>query len=638
MSANPWDDLVTAAGHLLTASATTTAAAMGSTGAFVDPNDVLVHYGITGPGSGSGVTGGVTGGATGTPPGFVRRQLSRIQRIISKTPIGGVTKVRLGTNPFKAAGLRAPKPQEGAVAGIFVTWRDKLLIQKRQAAPATISVPSGFLEKGETFEEAAVRELNEEAQLTPLVDPNTLTLFHTTKFADAAGSMIDAAFYYVHLPDTPGITVAGPTAASTGEVEIGFNFDTAGINAAMAPAGPGHVWVDPTEFDNYIAGLNISENPLFIKAYDKFMNVLDDAMGRKLGDINLQGDMPPWVPPGYFDRDEDIPAGCTGRMIGPDCVGKAVLHDIMVADQYAKHLRLRKRPDSTLETYTKLAQELDSLKDLETPTTEEAARRDKLTLMLDRQFKDEEILIRDPETAMVKPYMVPNPYRALAYREDRRNPVDYTNPDFKPDPKKDPDASMFKRNAEILRQLAPEEMIADSVMATALLESLWFCGANPTLSDDPRCYPAKILGELREWEANKRQDRSNEAAVLALKDTSWDVIKQVLRGLQNARAGLKPFPYMDVLVSPTPKPKAGPIGVTPPGITGSGVIPGVTGSGAPISGAPPGVTGRGGGGPPPSNPMPPTINMATFIVPITLGGPIKPIVPGPILIPRTLGT
>ena len=62
------------------------------------------------------------------------------------------------------------------VAGI-IHWREEILLCKRAAEPAKgrWCVPMGFLEKGETLEEAVARELYEETHLT--VPPTDFSLY-----------------------------------------------------------------------------------------------------------------------------------------------------------------------------------------------------------------------------------------------------------------------------------------------------------------------------------------------------------------------------------------------------------------------------------------------------------------------------
>ncbi len=477
-------------------------------------------------------------------------------------------------------------------------WKGKVLIQKRALVPISVSCPSGSLEDDETFEDAAVRELAEETQLTPAPAASNLVMFHKTQIPGVGGGLVDAAFYYVRLADDAVVQVRGPSAGHEGEVDTAETFGA--VRGAKEIDGTGHAWIAPADLDAYVSGTAVrGENPLFADAVDKFMDILDQALGLPMENVNMNpSELPAWVPPSYFSL-EDVPKECTGSFIGPDCLGKAVLRDIMAAEQFKNSLRLRKNPDSALRTYNQKAEELKTLQGLRTPSAEQATRRDELERELATGYADRLVHIRGADNE-IHTFTVPNPYRALAYREDRRKPVNFAKPAEYEGGDNDPDGRMYAANTLLLNELAPAEMIADSAMATSLLESLWFCGSNPTLSTDPRCYPAKVLGELREWNANKKQSEIGRKAADALKDTSWSVTKQIMVALENAAAGGTVFPFIDMKAGAPAPAVAAPPTVTPPP--------------SPAGGSPP-------ASPPPSPTLPPA-----GIVP---GGG-----PGPMVLPR----
>lgn len=261
---------------------------------------------------------------------------------------------------------------------------------------------------------------------------------------------------------------------------------------------------------------------------------------------------------------------------------------------------------------------------------------------LERELKsgypDVAIHIRNATDGMIHEFTVPNPYRALAYREDRRNPVNFANPKGYGGSAKDLSGNMYSQNIKLLDALAPPALIADSAMAISLLESLWFCGSNPTVSNDPRCYPARILGELREWQANKDQTaRGRHAKEVIDADSSWGVTKQLMTALENAVAGATEFPYIETRTGvkknkpkPVPAPvvvQATPAGGPPPGHVAAPVTPPAGG------GATPAGPGPTPGLPPGLPPVLPPIPTGGIIAPLRLGGgaAFSP------LIPRTLG-
>jgi ADP-ribose pyrophosphatase YjhB (NUDIX family) len=536
---------------------------------------------VTGAGGGGGtgmppvVTGAGGGGGTGMPPVATGTVTGNHRITVNPTVLGGVTTPtwlqaigrrfkRIGrgivsavkpptlpismTSPMpQPAGLQTPTPNDGSVAAVFVLWQDKILIQKRLADPDTVSCPSGILENGETFEAAAIRELTEEAQITPVPNEADLTLFYRTQIAGPADNLVDFAFYYVLMDKATPVDVTGPQ--TSGEVDTDYTF-TDVPNADVTAPESGHAWVSPHDLFTYVEdvmGGAHGPNPKFAEAVSKFLEIEDEAFGRGVDDINLSANIPDWVPPEYFTR-ADVPQACDNKkIIGPDCLAQAVLRDIMVAEQFKKSLRLRKRMDSALKTYNEKAQELAALKLLPTPTDDQKERKLELIRELDSGFPDKIVHIRTQDDGQIHEFKVVNPYRALAYREDRRNPINFANPAGYGGSEHDPDRVMYGANLLLLNEVAPPEMIADSAMATALLESLWFCGANPTLSNDPRCYPAKILGELREWQANKEQSRAHEEAEKVLNsDSSWGVTKQIFAAMKLALQDDGEFAYIDL--------------------------------------------------------------------------------------------
>ncbi len=284
---------------------------------------------------------------------------------------------------------------------------------------------------------------------------------------------------------------------------------------------------------------------------------------------------------------------------------------------------------------------------------------------LERELKsgypDVAIHIRNATDGMIHEFTVPNPYRALAYREDRRNPVNFANPKGYGGSAKDLSGNMYSQNIKLLEALAPPSLIADSAMAIALLESLWFCGSNPTVSNDPRCYPARILGELREWQANKDQTaRGRHAKEVIDADSSWGVTKQLMTALENAVAGATEFPYIEVRMgvqknkpkpTPTPAPTPAPVvtqttpaGTPSPGHVAAPVTPPAGGVATPTGGTPTGggttPTGGGGGGTPAGG-TPTGGGAPPVLPPVATGGIIASLREGggkvfAPLIPRTL--
>jgi len=268
---------------------------------------------------------------------------------------------------------------------------------------------------------------------------------------------------------------------------------------------------------------------------------------------------PAWVPSAYFTPSEVNQICDPGALIKtPECLARYVMNDIMIADE-AKDYRLAKNPDSSLVDYKANveAYEAETVPD----------KKDKLLDKIKNRYKDRQVFVELP-SGNVQPYMVPNPYSSLAERE--KPETSFANPGA---------TGTIGANSKVLAALAPPEMIADNAYAISLLESLWFCGTNPTISNDPRCFPAKVLGELREYAAIKTQRRDANAAGAILKEKAWPLIKELTTFLRNA---YKPTPGVHV-------------GVTgayyAPDMGGTGPVGGVTGPVGGVTGPVGGVTG-----------------------------------------------
>ena len=149
---------------------------------------------------------------------------------------------------------------------------------------------------------------------------------------------------------------------------------------------------------------------------------------------------------------------------------------------------------------------------------------------LTERYPDKEVLIRDGSGDLHK-YRVSNPYRAATYR--RLSTFSFGNPSGL-----NPQQSvMAQQNLDILLELAPEEMIADTKYATALLESLWYCGAAKDIGGDPRCFPARVLGELREYKMYKDEKARAAFAERARQYSEWEFIRGALRKVRGQLSG-----------------------------------------------------------------------------------------------------
>jgi hypothetical protein len=329
--------------------------------------------------------------------------------------------------------------------------------------------------------------------------------------------------------------------------------------------------------------------------------------------------MPKWSA-GLFDPKDIKPACKDSTFVTSDCLAKTVRTDIFTAAEMSESGRLSKRDDDPeLLEYQRLVKLFNELKGSSAP---DAVKLSEVTMKLHHGYPDRRVYIRDPATQKIHKRTVPNPYKALSYREDEvtnfRNPNGVSAADT--------DGVMLKRNIQLLKELVPAQIIADKAMSIAILESLWFCGQNPTISNDPRCFPARLLGELREYAADKLQVTQSVEAKAVLENSEWPMLKLILADLKATIAGSQTYTFtMDLF--PQKLLKKGPLVAPKPAV----ITPIVPAGTAPATASPaPLVTALTKGFPAAPPRAAPAAPMATGvrIVPRQLGGSIRPILPG----------
>jgi hypothetical protein len=149
---------------------------------------------------------------------------------------------------------------------------------------------------------------------------------------------------------------------------------------------------------------------------------------------------------------------------------------------------------------------------------------------LSTRYPDRDVLIRDA-SGTIHRYHVSNPFRAASYRH--KPTFTFGNPaGLNP-----LQSVMVQQNLDVLKEIAPEEMIADTKFATALLESLWYCGSGHDIGGDPRCFPARVLGELREYKMFKDEKARAALAARARQYSEWNFIKSVLKKVRGQLRG-----------------------------------------------------------------------------------------------------
>jgi hypothetical protein len=266
--------------------------------------------------------------------------------------------------------------------------------------------------------------------------------------------------------------------------------------------------------------------------------------------------LPSWAT-GLFDL-KDIKDACRDHMIiTRDCTPQQILEDIMIADEYAQHYRLMDDSEDGNRKYhdTLIAQLAAATSNEELATIHQK---------LENWFPERELHITQnspgPAVTYVPPIPtwkrpIPNPYRARAYRnrvttwgdptvagsEAATVYASLTDPEEK---------RMYEQNSAVLKHLVQpqiwsDDATKDKAMTIAVLESLWYCGENPTMSNDSRCFPAQVVAELREYQNQKIQGAQQLRAQQALQ--SWPFLKRMLKVI---RAALGPSTFRPALPAP----------------------------------------------------------------------------------------
>lgn len=431
----------------------------------------------------------------------------------------------------------------GDIVGVYVMWGDKLLIHRRSPAVAddskgTIYVPTGPVNQGDTsFQAAALRILKATANMAKDLSENDLVFFKRTKDGDKT-----SMFYYTTYAYKPEV-LGQPTDPN---VDMDFTFvvsdpSDSKMNIVFKgePAEPakGQFWAT-------LAPLRVMLTAPKLASYNNKMiddNLRDLAfkLRIKTGSEALDLRKLPGWSTGSFNPDK-IPEACkTTSMRTGDCLDKTVRDDIYTADDYARDGRLVKRVDDPhLIEYRRLVDEKDQAN---------VNKADQIQKKIDRMYHSHFVHIRDPKTRLIRRRIVPNPYVALSYREEEATTFATPGGVSKYDK---PYGTMKKQNFQLLQELVPKQIIADKAMAVAILESLWYCGQNPMVSDDPRCFPLRLLGELKEYQADKIQRSQAVEAKAIIEHSEWPALKLMLIYLKQAVAGAKPYSFNDELLKP----------------------------------------------------------------------------------------
>jgi len=210
-----------------------------------------------------------------------------------------------------------------------------------------------------------------------------------------------------------------------------------------------------------------------------------------------------------LDSLRKIPAwGCEGD--DPYCP-KELQDHILLGEEYSKQHPLLTSRD--MQEYQQLA-----------ASTVEEDR-----LKLSQTYTDRVLHVAGKDGVQSLP--IPNPYVAASYRQDPATKFDReTISRF------DASGNLKSRNMDVLAHIVPKSITIDKPMTVSILESLWFCGQNPAMQTDPRCFPTRLLGELREY-----QEYRDAPSIKMIEN--WDLMKYFVVKLKHMIPGTLIAPF-----------------------------------------------------------------------------------------------
>jgi 8-oxo-dGTP pyrophosphatase MutT (NUDIX family) len=498
-------------------------------------------------------------------PADISRDFSRapaaVQRI-ARPPTGPYIQAGVGSTAAKKetyAPLIPTLPEEfkaGSIVSTYIKVGDRLLIHRRAKGVAdeqTISTPSGWVDASDgSYVAAAVREVKEESGLE--LQGAELMLLRVTQI----DGKYMVAFYVERdaLPDVPG---PQPDFAK----ELDMKYDFAGISGQTAGAASGHFLADIAELPKWLRTNKEFKNRMFydnlvalmLKFPDKF-TIPEDAANDVIYDINALDARLSWVPKHVFssqDLKDTWLCQFEQTRVSP-CEPWELRDALIAADKFKEHDRLgahlATNPD--IVEYREMTNRIKALKEsMKGPHKDEETKE---LRTLEKEFSDKYLQTRKVHVVRsLKPgddysektFTIPNPVHALSYREDEG--TTFAKPTGAPS-KYDPSGAMLAMNTDVLEAVAYPEMIADKHMAISILESLWYCAGDVSLSNEPRCFPARILGQLREYEAARVQlDQQQRAQEYMKMRTAWPEIKRIIRAMKNALVGAQVVSFSDAL-------------------------------------------------------------------------------------------
>ena len=266
---------------------------------------------------------------------------------------------------------------------------------------------------------------------------------------------------------------------------------------------------------------------------------------------SLDGPIPAWA--SKIINDSDISDACKmeNGIITPDCISKRIKNKIIQLDIHSNENDLLNDPQFT--KYIELVKtKNDLLERIENPpisgitptikTKMDANKEDliKTNKLIEELYGDH--IVQIANSNKISTFPITNPFVAMANRS--RTNATFANPG---------NSNILRKNSQIVKRLVPQEITgmmntgSDSVksdtkkVVNKILTSLYYCGQSSSLGD-PKCSPAQVLGEIREYQHWKMQQAQKDRKLQYPDIMNWKLIQKMFDSIKNAIAGRTPGP------------------------------------------------------------------------------------------------
>jgi hypothetical protein len=266
--------------------------------------------------------------------------------------------------------------------------------------------------------------------------------------------------------------------------------------------------------------------------------------------ISHGGPIPKWA--SKIINEDDINKTCNkdtiSGMITPDCIPKGIKNKILQLDIHSNENDLMNDPQFT--EYMELVKRKNELNII--INTKPAGSNDvinaenelqKINKKLERLYGNHIVQIANSNNSTkIETFEITNPYVAMENRS--KTNISFAKPG---------NSRILKKNSDIVNRLVPRE-ITDMMTATnitnsdksdtkkvvnKILTSLYYCGQSSSFGD-PKCSPAQVLGEIREYQKWKEQQSQMDRKLTYPDIVNWKLIQTVVDSIKNAVA--KPTP------------------------------------------------------------------------------------------------